>query len=291
MQHQNLFKAALWMGAAVLSFSAMAVAGRELLVDMNTFELMLYRSGVGFVCVCAIIALRPAGFSLVRTRNLRLHLLRNAIHYTGQNLWFYAISLIALSQVVAIEFTNPIWVALLAPFLLGERLTRARLIAALLGFIGVLIVAQPGRAPIGPGQVAVAVAALCYALNTIYTKQIMRHDHVLTVIFYMTLTQGAGSLVLSLPGGIPLPSAGDLFYILVVGVTGVSAHFALTSALGWAPATIVAPMDFARLPLIAFVGALLYGETLSPMVAVGAAIIVCANVVNLRDGARRIRTA
>ncbi|MFQ8430704.1 DMT family transporter [Amaricoccus sp. W119] len=289
MQEQNLVRAALWMAVAILSFSAMAVAGRELLVEMNTFELMLYRSAIGFACVCAIMATRPAGFSLARTKHLRLHLLRNVIHYAGQNLWFYAISLIALSQVVAIEFTNPIWVAVLAPFLLGERLTRARLIAAILGFLGVLIVAQPGRAEIGPGQMAVAVAALCYALNTIYTKQIMRFDHVLTVIFYMTLMQGAASLVLSLPGGIPVPPARDFLYILVVGITGVSAHFALTSALRWAPATIVAPMDFARLPIIAVVGMLLYGETLSPMVAIGAAIIVLANVVNLRDSARRPR--
>ena len=289
MQEQNLVRAALWMAVAILSFSAMAVAGRELLVEMNTFELMLYRSAIGFACVCAIMATRPAGFSLARTKHLRLHLLRNVIHYAGQNLWFYAISLIALSQVVAIEFTNPIWVAVLAPFLLAERLTRARLIAAILGFLGVLIVAQPGRAEIGPGQMAVAVAALCYALNTIYTKQIMRFDHVLTVIFYMTLMQGAASLVLSLPGGIPVPPARDFLYILVVGITGVSAHFALTSALRWAPATIVAPMDFARLPIIAVVGMLLYGETLSPMVAIGAAIIVLANVVNLRDSARRPR--
>lgn len=289
MQEQNLVRAALWMAVAILSFSAMAVAGRELLVEMNTFELMLYRSAIGFACVCAIMATRPAGFSLARTKHLRLHLLRNVIHYAGQNLWFYAISLIALSQVVAIEFTNPIWVAVLAPFLLGERLTRARLIAAILGFLGVLIVAQPGRAEIGPGQMAVAVAALCYALNTIYTKQIMRFDHVLTVIFYMTLMQGTASLVLSLPGGIPVPPARDFLYILVVGITGVSAHFALTSALRWAPATIVAPMDFARLPIIAVVGMLLYGETLSPMVAIGAAIIVLANVINLRDSARRPR--
>jgi drug/metabolite transporter (DMT)-like permease len=291
MQRQNLLKAGLWMGVAILSFSAMAVAGRELLADMNTFELMLYRSIVGFLCVVAVMAARPGGFALARTRNLRLHLLRNAVHYTGQNLWFYAISVIALSQVVAIEFTNPIWVALLAPFLLGERLTRAKLVAAVLGFVGVLIVAQPGQAPIGPGQIAVAVAALCYALNTIYTKQIMRHDNVLTVIFWMTLMQGGASLVLSIPGGIPLPTLHDLPLILVVGVTGVTAHFALTSALSWAPATIVAPMDFARLPIIATVGMLVYGEPLSPMVAVGALVIVLANLVNLRDGARRPRAA
>ncbi|PZQ51423.1 MAG: EamA family transporter [Rhodovulum sulfidophilum] len=291
MQQQNLVKAGLWMGAAILSFSAMAVAGRELLVHMNTFELMLYRSIIGFACVCAVMASRPGGFGLARTRNLRLHILRNTVHFVGQNLWFYAIALIALSQVVAIEFTNPIWVALLAPALLGERLTRAKLVAAVLGFVGVLIVAQPGHSAFGPGQIAVAVAALCYALNTIFTKQIMRHDPVLTVIFWMTLLQGSASLVLSIPGGIPLPTLQDLPFVAVIGLTGVTAHFALTSALAWAPATIVAPMDFARLPIIATVGMLVYGEPLSPWVAVGAAVIIVANLINLREGTRRPRAA
>ena len=90
----------------------------------------------------------------------------------------------------------------------------------------------------------------------------MRYDRVLCVLFWMTLLQGSASLVLSLPGGIPLPSADNLVWIVIVGVTGLSAHYALTSALGYAPASIVAPMEFVRLPLIALVGALLYGEEL-----------------------------
>ena len=83
----------------------------------------------------------------MRTPHLGRHLVRNLFHYTGQNLWFYAVVLIPLSQLVALEFTNPIWVALLAPFLLGERLTRVRILAALIGFIGVVIVAEPGGRP------------------------------------------------------------------------------------------------------------------------------------------------
>ena len=105
----------------------MAVAGREIQVEMNTFELMLYRSAIGFVIVLLALPRSRGGFAQVRTPHLGLHLDRNLFHYTGQNLWFYAVALIPLSQLVALEFTNPIWVALLAPFLLGERLTRVRI--------------------------------------------------------------------------------------------------------------------------------------------------------------------
>lgn len=279
-------KAAAWMMVAVASFVAMAVAGREIQHEMNTFELMLYRSGIGLAVISFVIWRSAAGFAQVRTRRIDLHLIRNLFHYTGQNLWFFAVATIPLSQLVALEFTNPIWVALLAPFLLGERLTRPRLVGAVLGFVGVLVVAQPGRAPLEPGHAAALVAAVCFALNTIFTKRIMAHDGVLCVIFWMTLMQGAASLALSLPGGIPAPSAMTAPWLLVVGLTGLSAHYALTSALGYAPATIVAPMEFIRLPLIALVGMWVYGEPLRAPVFAGAALIVLGNLINLRAETR-----
>lgn len=289
MESSNPAKAAAWMMGAVVSFVAMAVAGRALLGGMNTFELMLYRSVIGFAIVCLVIARSSRGFSQVRTTHLALHLRRNVFHYAGQNLWFFAVTLIPLGQLVALEFTNPIWVALLAPFLLGEALTRTRLIAAIIGFAGVVVVAQPGRAPLEAGHVAALVAAVCFALNTIYTRQIMRFDGVLCVLFWMTLLQGAASLLLSVPGGIPVPSAANAPWILVVGLTGLSAHYALTSALGHAPASIVAPMEFVRLPLIAIVGAVLYGEELPVSVFVGAGMIIAGNLLNLRAESRRLR--
>ena len=146
MQSSNPLKAAAWMLGAVASFSAMAVAGREIQVEMNTFELMLYRSVIGWVAVALFLWWSPRGFAQVRTTHPGLHVARNLFHFTGQNLWFFAVVVIPLSQLVALEFTNPIWVALLAPLLLGEALTRTRLLSALLGFVGVLIVAGPGSA-------------------------------------------------------------------------------------------------------------------------------------------------
>jgi drug/metabolite transporter (DMT)-like permease len=287
MQNANLLKAGLWMLGAIFSFVAMAVAARAIQVEMNTFELMLYRSVIGFVVVAAVLACTTSGFAQVRTQHFGLHIVRNLAHYTGQNLWFFAVMLVPLSQLVALEFTNPIWVALLAPFLLGEQLTRTRIFGALLGFAGVLVVAQPGSATLGPGHVAALVSAVFFALNTIFTKRIMAHDSVLCVMFWMTLFQSLLSFGFALPGGIPLPSAHVLPWIVVVGLTGLTAHYSLTSALGHAPATVVAPMEFLRLPLIATVGMLLYGEPLRVSVFVGAAIIVAGNLVNMRAGSRR----
>lgn len=287
MQGSNPLKAAVWMLGAVASFAAMAVAGRAIQVEMDTFELMLYRSFIGLAVVVAVLAARRGGFATLRTARPWLHVKRNVIHFSGQNLWFYAVVLIPLGELAALEFTNPIWVALLAPFLLAEPLTRTRLLAAALGFAGILVVAQPGSAAIGPGQAAALAAAVCFALNTIYTRQIMSHDSVLCVLFWMTLSQGTMSLVLALPGGIPAPTLAMAPWLLLVGLTGLSAHYALTSALGHAPASIVAPMEYIRLPVVTALGVLLYDEPLRGAVFAGAALIIGGNLINLRAETRR----
>ena len=283
----NPLKAALWMGGAIVSFVMMAVSGRAVQVELNTFELMFWRSLIGFFIVVAIIKIRTGDMALIRTRHWGQHVTRNVFHFFGQNMWFYGLMLIPLSQLVALEFTNPIWVVLLAPFFLGERLTGMKMVLTLIGFNGVLVVAQPGVQPLHLGHLAGILAAIGFAVNLIFTRKIMLHDQVLCVLFWMTASQTIMALVLMLATGVTLPSMAMVPWLVVIAITGLTAHFSLTSALGLAPATIVAPMEFARLPIVALVGVWLYGETLDPMVFLGAAIIFSANFWTLRLNTRR----
>ena len=118
----NTAKAALWMLTAVASFTSMAVAGRAVSTDLDTFEIMLFRSLTGIVIVL-VVASASGTLGQIGRQRFGLHLLRNVCHFTGQNLWFFAIASIPLAQVFALEFTTPIWVILLAPLILREKLT------------------------------------------------------------------------------------------------------------------------------------------------------------------------
>jgi drug/metabolite transporter (DMT)-like permease len=280
-----------WMLVAIASFVLMAVAGRAVQLELSTFQLMAWRSLIGFGIVCALIAAgrrfgAGRGFAQLRSAAPGLHLIRNLWHFTGQNLWFFGLMAIPLSQLVALEFTMPIWVALLAPLLLGERLRAGGLIAALVCFAGVLIVARPGVQPLDWGHAAGLGAALCFALSLIYTRRIMAQDTVLCVLFWMTATQAVMGAAIGFAGGIAWPSAAVWPWLAVLGVTGLAAHYALTSALGHAPASTVAPMEFLRLPVIAAVGVALYGEPLDAFVFLGAAVIFAGNWINLRAARR-----
>lgn len=285
----QILTAALWMVGAILSFSAMAVAGRNLSSELDTFEINMYRSIIGFVIV--LIVARTAGtLGQVNRQRLGLHFTRNIVHYAGQNLWFFAIATVPLAQVFALEFSSPIWVTLAAPFFLGERLTAVKLFCALLGFFGILIVARPDFGNLQPDLVSAALAAIGFAGSAVFTKMLTRTASLTCILFWLTLMQsGFGVITAGIDGDIAVPSAALLPWLGVVGVTGLLAHYCLTSALSVAPATIVMPFDFLRLPVIAVVGMVLFNETVDAWVFVGAVVIFGANYLNIWTAGRRPR--
>ncbi|MEM6760605.1 MAG: DMT family transporter [Pseudomonadota bacterium] len=279
--------AALWMLGTISSFSLMAVAGRELASDLDTFEIMLYRSVVGVIIVVGVGAMTRSLHQVQATR-LGTHLIRNIAHFTGQNLWFYSVALIPLAQVFALEFTTPIWVILLSPLILGERITAIRALAAALGFVGILIVARPDFNALSVGLITAAACAIFFAISITFTKRLTRHEEIVSILFWLTAMQLVMGLVMAgYDGDVALPDAATAPWLVLVGIAGLCAHYCLTKALSIAPATVVVPIDFARLPTIAVVGMVLYAEALDVWVFVGAAVIFAGNYINLWHEARR----
>jgi len=282
----DTLRAALWMIGAIVFFSAMAVAGREVRADHDTFELMLYRSLIGLAIVlAAVFATGRAGE--IPTRKLGLHGLRNIAHFAGQNLWFYALPLIPLAQAFALEFTSPLWALILAPLILAEAITRTRVLAAIIGFLGILVVTRPFAEPLSPGVLAAGIAAVGFALSALFTRRLTRTESLAGIMFWLTAMQALFGLIgAGIDGQIALPTAFSAPLLVLIGVSGLVAHFCLTAALRLAPATVVMPIDFIRLPLIALVGWAFYGEGLDWLFGLGAALILAGNAINLAAGAR-----
>lgn len=275
----HLLRAAGWMAVALGSFALLAVSARELLDTMSAFQILFLRSAIGLGIVVGYGLL--AGEPFHRSARLPLHALRNVVHYAAQVCWVTAIGLLPLAVVFALEFTTPVWAALLAALVLGERLDRGRITAIAMGFVGILVILRPGYLPLDPAIVVPLLAALGFSVQLTATKALTRTDTTLTIMFYMMLCQ----LVLGLlPAGWTWRAIApaDLPWIAGVGVTGLTAHIGLTRAFQNADLTLVLPMDFLRLPLIAAVGALAYAEPLDPLVFIGAGLIVLGNYQSLR---------
>jgi drug/metabolite transporter (DMT)-like permease len=286
---QQPLRAAVWMLGAIVAFSSMAVAGRAASLELDTFEMMTYRSIIGLVVVLAVGA--AAGtLNQITTRHMGVHFFRNLAHFTGQNLWFYAVTVAPLALVFALEFTSPLWTMVFAALFLGERLTRWKVFAGLLGFTGVLIVVQPGAQPISVGMVSAATAAIFFATTAILTKRLTRTETITCILFWLTAIQLVIGLIACLwDGDMAIPSTAMLPWLLVIGLGGLTAHFCLTTALSLAPASVVMPMDFARLPAIAVVGVVLYAEPLQWGVLLGAVLIFTANYLNILTSQRPVR--
>ncbi len=276
-------RGAVWMLGMVTSLSLLAVAARELSPRHDPMELQTMRHGISLVILFPFLA--AGGFRAVRSSNVKLQIFRNLSHFGATVGWYTAVTMLPLADVFAIEFTTPVWTALLAVLFLGERFNRGRVIALVLGIAGILVILRPGVTAVGPGQIIMVAAALGFAIANASTKALTRTDRLITVLFWMSLVQGP---IAAIPGALSWTPiiASELPWVAVVGVAGLAAHFSMTRALQLADASLVLPVDFMRLPLIAVVGFFVYTEPIDLLVLAGAVMIFAGNYYALRREAR-----
>lgn len=274
------------MSGALLAFSATAIAVRALAPAFSVFEMLAMRNAAGVAILLALAGFRPELRTGLKPRRFSLHLTRNVLHFAGTDGWAFSLTLLPLATVFALEFTTPAWVALLAIPLLQERMTRGRFVAVVLGFAGVLIILRPGVATLQPASFLMLGVAFSFALVAIMTKRLTRTESTFSILFFMNLLQ------------LPMNLAGvsRAFWLAIqpahvlplVGICagGLLSHYCLTNAYRRGDATMVVPLDFMRIPLIAFVGWQLYGEPLDPYVFLGSGCIVAGLLYSLNREAK-----
>ena len=265
-----------WLACMVV----MAVAGRETTRELNVFQAMVMRSLIGLAMLYPLIHLN-GGLRTMHTEHPMRHLARNVAHYGAQFSWLMALNLIPLAQVVSIEFTMPIWTAIMAVAFLGERMGIWKSLAVVLGLVGVAIIVRPFNGIVSPGQLIALCASLGFATSVIFVKALTRSDKPIVIMFWMMAIQSVIGLV---PGLMvwQWPSAQIWPWLMVFSFVGTYSHYCMARAMTHADATIVVPMDFLRVPLAALTGWLVYNEKVDVYVAAGAALILAGNLLNLK---------
>ena len=273
-----------WLACLVV----MAVAGREATRALGVFEVMELRSLIG-LCLLYPLIHRGGGFRAMKTAHPWRHVLRNVAHYGAQCGWLVALGLIPLAQVISIEFTMPIWVAIMAVTFLGERMGLWKNIAVALGLIGVAIIVRPFGGDVGIGQLIALAASVGFATSVIMMKALTRTDRVTTILFWMVAIQSVLGLLPALLAW-RWPSVTEWGWLAVIGFCGTYSHYCMARALLHADATVVVPMDFLRVPLAALTGWLVYAERVDLLTGLGAALILAGNLLNLRSAGGPSRT-
>lgn len=283
----RILRVVLWMTGTLLSFSTLALSIRGLAGALSIFEILTVRTMGALVILFTLAAAMPELRPSMAPRRMGLNLIRNGVHYASQYVWALSLTLLPLATVFALEFTMPIWLAFIAVFFLGEKMTPSRVGVVVLGFLGALIVLRPGMADFQPASLLVLSAAFGYAVFNALTKKLTATENTFGIVFWMNAMQlpmglaGSDPLFFQKLGWAQLPS------VIGIGIAGLSAHYCLTNAFRAGDATLVMPIDFLRVPLIALVGWQLFGEALDPFVFLGGAIMLAGIVWNLQDEAKK----
>jgi drug/metabolite transporter (DMT)-like permease len=276
-----------WMSGVLTAFIVAALSVRALQDTLNAFEMMTVRSFGGLVILLAMGLASPALLRSVSLRHMRLQVPRNVVHFGSQICWTIAITMLPLATVFALEFVIPAWVTLLAVLFLGERMTVTRASALALCFAGVLVVLRPGHEAFQPVALLMVFGALLFAIAAVITKKLIVTESTFSIMLWMNVMQlplnylgSDKQFFLKLDAAMALPLIG-------VAVAGLAIHYCLTNAFRHGDAMIVVPMDFLRVPLVAVIGWMFYGEHLDMFVFGGAGLIVAGVLWNLRGEAQR----
>ncbi len=289
MQRQNIGRVVLWMTGTLLSFSIMAVSIRLLAGSLSVFEILTIRCVGALTILFSLLAVNPALRPQLRTKRIPMHFFRSAVHFGGQYCWATALTLLPFATVFALEFTLPVWVLILAVAVLGEKLTSGRIVVIVLGFIGCLVILRPGLIAFQPASLLVLLCSFLYAVFNVATKQMTSTETTFAIVFWMNLLQ----FPLALSGSDPLfvlrLEPWQTAPIIGVGVAGLAEHYCMARAFRYCDASLVIPLYFLRVPLIALVGYFFFAESVDALVFVGAAIILSGILWNLRLEARDSR--
>ena len=263
--------------ALALMFAAVKWAAQH---GVGVIESLFYRQ-LGTAFAALLFVMSTSGLASLRTKRVGGHVLRMGIGVVAMGLNFLAMILLPLAEATAIGFSVPIFSTLLAALVLGERTGRWRWGAVILGFIGVLVIVQPGGGHIAAtgGMVAIG-AALTTAFATIAIRRLGATEAVATTVFWF----GASSLV---PLGLAMPFVAAVHPPLVFAViatmalAGGLAQLLLTGSLRYAPVAIVMPMDYVNLLWASLLGMLIFAQLPSRWTFAGAPVVIAAGLIIL----------
>jgi len=240
-------------------------------------EIMLFRQFFAIPFILAWVMMGP-GLASLKTRHFGLHVSRSAVGLTGMVFNFGSVLLLPLAEATTFGFTVPIFATILGALVLKEPTGWHRWGAVLAGFIGVLIVTQPGSSHIPLGGALVGLtAALFVAIVAIQLRQLGRTESPATTVFWFS-TLSVPPLLIGY-AFVAAPHDWQTFALLIlIGFVGGAAQLALTASLRFAPVSAVVPMDYSSLIWATLYGYLLFGVLPGHWTWIGAPIIIASGL-------------
>ncbi|HOA92251.1 MAG TPA: DMT family transporter, partial [Quisquiliibacterium sp.] len=267
----------LFMCTASSLFPVMNGIAKLMSQSFSSEQVVWARTLSHLIFVLALFVPRH-GWQIVRTKRPGVQFFRSCMLISSTFLFFSAIKFIPIAQAASISFMTPLLVVVLAGPMLGEKITLARVIPVVIGFLGVLVVIRPGADVFQWASLLIVANAGCYAMYQVLTKRVAGHDRPETSSVYSALL---GSILMSLivPFSWKTPAAlSDVLLLSSLGVLGGAGHYCIARAMTYAPANFLSPFQYWQLVGSVAVGYFMFAEMPDAFTWVGAALIIGAGL-------------
>jgi drug/metabolite transporter (DMT)-like permease len=268
-------RGAALVSAGSLTLVVMAILIKFLGARISSFEILFFRSAIGFLCLLPLFARDP--WEPFRTKRPGMHLVRGAVGSVGNMCFFWTITTMLLADSMALQFSRPLFMIPLAFFLLGERSGLRRSVLAIVGFVGILFYARPFTAGFDPNAVVGALGAIFGGLVVVCIKRLATTESTRVIMFYYAFWTAVFSALPAFAFWV-WPTGPELLLLAVVGFLGIAGQGMITHGLSMGDATALVPLDYSRVLYAAALGFLVFGEIPGPWSLVGMALILGASI-------------
>ena len=278
----------LLVSSGSLTLVVMATLVKYLGNDLPAFEILFFRSFVGFLFVLPVFMRDP--LEPFRTKRPWMHLTRGTVGAIGNFAFFWTLTHMLLADAMALQFSRPLFTIPLALIFLGEVAGFRRIAVTLVGFAGILLYSRPFTAGFDPGALVGAAGALAGGLVVICIKRLATTEPTRVIMFYYAFWN-------ALFAAVPLlfiwvtPDLIQLALLIVIGFLGISGQSLITHGLTMGDATVLVPLDYSRIVYSAAIGYLLFSEVPGPWSFVGMALIVAASLYLVLTEKKRVARA
>lgn len=263
------------MAASAVLFGLMIVTLRLATAEVSSFEAAFFRSLFGLLFSLPLLI--GPGLALLHTRNFHLYLMRGAFGALAMLTGFWAVAHLPLAQAVSISYTAPLFVTIAAVLVLGEVVHLRRWSAVLAGFAGVLIIMRPGAASFSLDTFVALASAALSAGSYISIKFMSRTEPADAVVIYMNVVIVPLTLIPALWFW-SWPDAIGWFWLILTGLLGTLGQLCMTRAYQAGEVSALIPLNFVQLPVVVLCAWFVFGQRLDLATALGAALIVAANI-------------
>jgi drug/metabolite transporter (DMT)-like permease len=281
---QNAVRGILFMLGATLLAAMMNSAARHVTETVHPLELVFFRNLFAFLFVAPL--LWRVGMGAFRTTRLPLHVGRAGLNVVNMFIWFTAVSMAPLSEVVALGFTAPIIATILSVVILREVVGIRRWSAILIGFAGALIILQPGFDTVSVGHGLTLLAASTWAGVLLMIKSLSRTDSSVTMVVYMSVLMTPMALIPALFVWV-WPTWTELGWMAMIGFAGGASQYLLAQAFHEADIGVIMPFDFMKLVWVSIIAFLIFSEIPTFTTWVGGAVIFASGFYIARREAVR----